>query len=456
MCDEKEEDTEPKMKVEEQVVKDEFGVPKGNPDSYFNEQNPLFTHPDTKGSPRPSRKHAPPTPIPFPSFAGGLESEDESDEEVSDAEFQRKMGIAFGFSQTQHYAKEVGTCEGTDKKNLLTWLRAVSETPCPKDVAIATARGPLGEYLKRRKGPWELLYRKIAHEFISPSFSVTQRDVLETLKQRPNESLLKFNTEFLLTLHEAYPEPPEDQIPLVRTYLSALHDRSLAREVLKQNPDSFSEAIKQTTELNRLEDGLKPPKTSGRTAAIEMTPEAVALQKNVEAVLQMQTDTVSAQKQLSDKVISLTQQIASIKGQPKGQPTNKGQGQKPPIAKNQCLYCGKIGHWAKDCRLKQKQQQPYTNTQHAPYPTYAQHTVPQYTQQPAVPNAPTPKPIYSAPPPPHTATSTAFRCLRCRSTNHTIENCRSGPPRRPCYCGGSHWLFDCPERKTTKPRNDLN
>ena len=35
------------------------------------------------------------------------------------------------------------------------------------------------------------------------------------------------------------------------------------------------------------------------------------------------------------------------------------------------------------------------------------------------------------------------KCERCRQMTHTIKTCRAGPPKKTCYCRGSHWLYKC-------------
>lgn len=43
----------------------------------------------------------------------------------------------------------------------------------------------------------------------------------------------------------------------------------------------------------------------------------------------------------------------------------------------------------------------------------------------------------------------SVHCERCRLKNHVVQSCRAGPPTKPCYCGASHWIYDCPLRYTT-------
>ncbi|ELU17751.1 hypothetical protein CAPTEDRAFT_26451, partial [Capitella teleta] len=69
-----------------------------------------------------------------------------------------------------------------------------------------------------------------------------------------------------------------------------------------------------------------------------------------------------------------------------------------------CFRCGKPGHFSRECRTK--------NTSVPPVKTMHQN-------------------------------ASGQTCHRCRRPGHTFKNCRAGPPRSPCYCGGSHWLFDC-------------
>ena len=327
--------------------------------------------------------------------------EAEDEEKKEDTEKMYELARVFGKSQftSERAAKKVGNCSGDNPAKTLKWLRQLDEVDAPVEVAQLTAEGALAAYIRcfKKKTEWPHLRRKIAEHFISAAFQQTQKDALERLTQRPGEPLIKFNHEFLALTIEAYDELPEEQDGLIRTYLSALHDRDLAKAVLRERPTTLKDAIRATFARDRTEDFLRPRATGvTATSAPLPTPQIEALIKAVEALTQNQ-------QTLQREVIAsrAPAQVAQVKPA-----SNK--------SKVVCYRCNKKGHFAKECRSSTS----YNREHYSPRPRDQQ-------------------------------TARSLKCDRCRATNHEVRNCRAGPPRRPCYCGGSHWCYDCPERRTT-------
>lgn len=322
------------------------------------------------------------------------DTDNESDSQLSDDEDDKIATIARVLnaqSISERNIKRIGQCDGSSTSKTLKWLRALDEMDSPVILARNTAEGALASHIRtRKKLNWRELRRSIAENFISAAFQSVQKDALENLAQRASESLNTFNFEFETLVRDAYDKLPENQDNLIRTYLSALHDRRLAESVVRSKPDTLREAMKQTVQRDRTSEYLKPRKT-GKVS--ELTP-----------VVSSKIDTLaSAVGSLINSQKALVGQINQIKGE--SQQAVKVPPK--PQSKQQvtCFRCKKQGHYAKDCRVKLTYEKPQARQ------------------------------------------SDAVTCARCRENTHTVRNCRAGPPKSPCYCGGSHWLYDCPERQ---------
>ena len=133
-----------------------------------------------------------------------------------------------------------------------------------------------------------------------------------------------------------------------------------------------------------------------------------------------------------------TQQIAAlVTSRPPTTPPTGGPPQPRPPRDNsniQCFRCQNYGHFAKECRMPRevplppdprRQQKPRSGP-----PRDGNDSRPAQRNR----NRQDPR-------------DDRDRCNRCRQLGHFVRNCRACPPRKPCYCGGSHWLYDCPERR---------
>ena len=366
---------------------------------------------------------SPPSPVrrrlaKFMMGLGDHRNEDTTDPEISFRSQYRGSGppdeanqIARALVAHQgldRHIKKVGICSGADKDKTLQWVRAVDLCPMPLEVARETAEGPLlATLMDHNDAPWHVRKEKILKIYVSPAFDQMQRDALEVMRQRPAEPTRVFAHEFKQVVTEAYPKPPEDQRDLVRTFLSALNDRQVAKSIIKKNPLALQEAIDLVLAEVDTESLLKPLPTQGKAHATDPTVETLA------KITKVVSELAAGQERLVGKMAALQQAPPSRTSPPSGP----------------CYRCGQSGHWARQCRMGASPRAPSTSPQTSSSP-------PLKSSPPSSSNK---APAKSVP----AGEQKAIRCHRCHRPGHMVRNCNTPPPKRPCHCGGFHWFYDC-------------
>jgi len=233
---------------------------------------------------------------------------------------------------TRDAVRRVGRCDGSKAADTLRWLRAVGE--CQRDrkaVILETSEGPLKDFVLNLTGlgDWRYVKQAIAEQFVSADFVGMQQRALREMKQRPDENLASFSYQFMQTMQEAYPEPhiPNDEV--VRLYINALAEKSVARAVLKKFsglPPTLEDAIRLAKEESTFSDFLVPKPIANPKK--EKLIAAVGLEEQI--------------KEIKDQLLDLKVGIVSAAQQAE----QKG--------RNSCFRCGKAGHFANECKAKVK------------------------------------------------------------------------------------------------------
>ena len=163
-------------------------------------------------------------------------------------------------NKLRDHAKSIGVCDGNDKSQLKTWLKAVDRAhgyTQANDAQIielvgTLAIGPLAEvianYLKlHQQQSWLGVKQEVRRAYLSEEELQMQRNALRELYQKPYEDVQAYGRNFSLKVSQAYPDTgldnPYVQESLISMYLTGIKEERIKFETFSQRPKTLREAI---------------------------------------------------------------------------------------------------------------------------------------------------------------------------------------------------------------------
>jgi hypothetical protein len=309
--------------------------------------------------------------------------------------------------QAESQARRVPQCDGTDPAAVREWMREVEltipYTNRTNHVAAYSATGRLRRHLERflsqqpdrNAVPWATLAKFLSATFLSPHEEDQLRNELNTLRRGPYETHTAFGMRFAELADLAYPAqtpspqnpsvmiriPDQDRI-LMDAYTAGLNDDDLVTRLLEEaHPATYEAAMFHVTQFESDRYRINMAKT--RTQAIQRIEEpmeigAIQGTANASAIANDPT-IVNMDRKIAGLADQFTKMMAFMEKQQSQQshnrprqsprPSQPRRSQRPPAAPAQqttytftqegrpiCNYCAKIGHIAKECRSRMRNQ----------------------------------------------------------------------------------------------------
>ena len=219
--------------------------------------------------------------------------------------------------------------------------------------------------------PWNLLKEHISRTFLSANEGEKLKIELEKITQPSYETIPMFNRKFREVEAKAYPLPRtlDAERVVIRAYARALYDTSIARKLITEgNPEELEAALTYTEHIAagiELFDNIQRVRREEpmEIGALHSAREVVSPEKH--AMLQKELEGVKQQNErLMTRIAKLEiqqkqTQVGDKPGRGHGMPLHRVHREerkvgRPPVV---CHFCNKVGHIARECYRKQKQQQ---------------------------------------------------------------------------------------------------
>lgn len=270
-------------------------------------------------------------------------------------------------------------CDGTSPREVRDWLEDIdlalgvlTDIPgAPARLVSGASSGLLHREIEqffrtvnRHNIPWVQIRDYLTAKFVSTHEGERLKMELDSIVQRPDETLTGFNRRFKNLAMRAYKQDNEDSRRLVlRAYIRALRDRRLAeRIIVSKQATCVSDAVKFVENYQASSELF-----STMNAGLQHEPMELG------ATATMDTSVVEAVQHLSSEIAAIRQDIK-----------HRDQGRQD-FRNVRCYNCGKLGHVRAMCRTRQTVSRslyvPNTPAASQNWPRPARHNTAEPVQQ---------------------------------------------------------------------------